>query len=90
MLRCTETERSPPASTKLRAKLKKHHGGAAGARRFVKVSQLLLEHPIARVRQAIEACLREQLLSVEAVIRRTHTWPPVKRSQGATRRGRLS
>ena len=29
----------------------------AGARRFVRVLQLLGEHPLARVRRAIEACI---------------------------------
>jgi transposase len=62
----------PACFDELRAELEKHHGAAAGARRFVKVLQLLVDHPMARVRQAIEACRREQLLSAEAVIQRTH------------------
>ena len=45
----------------------------AGTRRFVRVLQLLADHPLARVRQAVEACRREQLISAEAVIQRTRT-----------------
>src|SRR5271166_5838667 len=63
----------PACFDELRAELEKHHGAVAGARRFVKVLQLLVDHPMARVRQAIEACRHEQLLSAEAVIQRTHT-----------------
>ena len=44
-----------------------------GARRFVRVLQLLPDHPLARVRQAVEVCRREQLISAEAVIQRTLT-----------------
>ena len=45
----------------------------AGDRRFVRVLQLLGEHPLDRVRQAVEACRIEQLISAEAAIQRTHT-----------------
>ena len=50
----------PACFPELRAELEKHHGAVAGARRFVKVLQLLVDHPLARVSQAIEACRREQ------------------------------
>src|SRR5437899_4180111 len=52
----------------LRAELERSHGSMSGARRFVRVLQLLGEHPMARVAGAIEACLREHLPSAEAVI----------------------
>ncbi len=45
----------------------------SGARRFVRVLQLLGEHPMTRVAEAIESCLREHLPSAEAVIQRTRT-----------------
>jgi transposase len=57
----------------LRAELEQHHGSQPGARRFVRVLQLLADHPMARVREAVEACLREKLISAEAVIQRTRT-----------------
>jgi transposase len=63
----------PACFTELRAELEKHHGAVAGARRFVQVLQLLAEHPMARVRRAIEACRCEHLISAEAVRQRTLT-----------------
>jgi hypothetical protein len=50
-----------------------HHGPAAGSRRFVKVLQLLGDHPMARVILAIQACQGEYLASAEAVIQRTRS-----------------
>jgi hypothetical protein len=63
----------PACFIEFRAELEEHHGPAAGARRFVQVLQLLANHPMARVHQAIEACRREQVISAEAVAQRTHT-----------------
>ena len=44
---------------------------AAGARQYARVLQLLAEHPLTRLSTAIETCVREQLDTAEAVIRRT-------------------
>jgi transposase len=63
----------PACFAELRTELEQHHGAMAGARRFVRVLQLLGEHPLTRVRQAVEACRREQLISAEAVIQRTRS-----------------
>lgn len=63
----------PACFTEFRAALEQHHGEVAGARRYVRVLQLLGEHPLTRVRQAVEACRIEHLISAEAVIQRTHS-----------------
>jgi hypothetical protein len=63
----------PACFGELRAELESQHGPVAGSRRFVRVLQLLGEHPMARVRQAIESCQNDQLPSAEAVIQRTRT-----------------
>jgi transposase len=63
----------PVCFTDLRADLERAHGAMGGSRRFVRVLQLLGEHPMTRVTQAIEACLQEHLRSAEAVIQRTGT-----------------
>lgn len=63
----------PACFAGFRTELEGHHGTAAGARRFARVLQLLGEHPLARVRRAIEACQHDQLWSAEAVIQRTRT-----------------
>ena len=57
----------------MRAELERIHGAMSGARRFVRVLQLLGEHPLTRVTQAVETCLREHLQSAEAVIQRTRS-----------------
>jgi transposase len=61
----------PACFADMRAELEQIHGGMSGSRRFVRVLQLLGEHPMTRVTQAIEACQRDHLFSAEAVIQRT-------------------
>ena len=51
----------PACFAAFRAALEGLHGAMAGARRFVRVLQLLGEHPLARVSQAVEACQRDHL-----------------------------
>jgi transposase len=63
----------PACFAEFRAALEGHHGAAGGSRRFVRVLQLLGEHPLARVSRAIAACRREHLDSAEAVIQRTRS-----------------
>ena len=57
----------------LRTELEQLHGAMGGAKRFVRVLQLLGEHPMSRVSRAIDACQREHLYSAEAVIQRTQS-----------------
>ncbi len=63
----------PACFAALRTDLEQHHGAEGGARRFVRVLQLLGEHPLDRVRQAVEDCRLRSLISAEAIIQRTHT-----------------
>jgi hypothetical protein len=63
----------PACFPELRGELERAHGGLGGSRRFVRVLQLLGEHPMWRVSRAIEACLREHLPSAEAVIQRARS-----------------
>ena len=63
----------PACFADFRAELRALHGTLAGDRRFVRILQLLGEHPLERVRQAVEACRLDQLISAEAVIQRTST-----------------
>jgi len=63
----------PACFAEFRAELEGHHGAAAGARRFVRVLQLLGEHPLRRVSQAIDLCRSEHLFSAEAVIQRARS-----------------
>jgi transposase len=61
--------RLPAAFTSLRQHLEHKLGPHTGSRQFVRVLQLLAEHPVARVRQAIEACPFAS--DAEPIIRRT-------------------
>jgi transposase len=68
----------PACFATLRAALEGHHGPEAGARRFVRVLQLMAEHPLDRVRRAVEACQGDQLISAEAVIERTRSFAAIE------------
>ncbi len=46
----------PGSFAALRDSLEQRHGPQAGARQYIRVLQLLAEHPLARVQQAVEAC----------------------------------
>jgi len=63
----------PACFAALRAGLEQLHGQEGGAQRYVRVLQLLGEHPLDRVGQAIESCQRAQVKSAEAIIQRTRT-----------------
>ena len=77
MLRFTGTGSFRPASP-LPRRAGRASWRAAGARRYVRVLQLLVDHPLTRVRQAVETCRREQLISAEAVIQQTRTLAAVE------------
>jgi transposase len=68
----------PACFAAIRAELEQHHGTEAGARRFVRILQLLGEHPLDRVRRAVEACKLDQLISAEAVIERTRSFAAIE------------
>ena len=63
----------PACFTDFRARLERRHGLGAGARQYARVLQLLAEHPLTRLRIAIESCLRERLDTADAVIRRARS-----------------
>jgi hypothetical protein len=63
----------PASFALLRAELERIHGPVPGSRRITKVLQLLVEHPLARVKQAIESCLEDDLADAEVVIQRVQT-----------------
>jgi hypothetical protein len=63
----------PACFAELRAALEESHGQQGGSHRFVRVMQLMNDHPMTRVGQAVVACLREHLVSAESVIQRTRT-----------------
>jgi hypothetical protein len=57
----------PASFSQLRQALEGRHGAHAGARHYIRVLQLLAEHPLERVRDAVEGCLRRDELHAERV-----------------------
>ena len=57
----------PESFSRLRQMLEERHGARAGVRHFVCVLQLLAEHPLERVRQAVEVCVRRDELHAERI-----------------------
>lgn len=57
----------PPAFLDLRTALEERHGTHAGSRQYIRVLQLLAEHPLTRVQQAIEYCRSKGLLDAESI-----------------------
>ena len=57
----------------LRRELEERCGTPAGARQFIRVLQLLAEHPQSRVERAIAACRAGHAVSAEAIVQRTRT-----------------
>ena len=55
----------------LRRALEGKHGTPGGTRQFIRVLQLLAEHPQSRVERAIEACRAGHALTAEAIVQRT-------------------
>jgi len=60
----------PTVFTELREHLEQRQGTHRGARQFIRVLQLLAEHPLARVRQAVDEC-RSASWPVDLILSRT-------------------
>ena len=73
----------PTCFTAFRTEFEQHYGATAGTLRFIQVLQLLVDHPLDRVRRAVENCRRQQLISADAVIQQTRT---LAASESQTRR----
>jgi transposase len=59
--------RLPAAFTQLRERFETRHGSLPGARQFIRVLQLLAEHPLTRVEQAIQACRGDGVVTAERI-----------------------
>jgi transposase len=57
----------PAAFIELRTALEERHGIHAGSRQYIRVLQLLAEHPVGRVVQAIGQCRSNGLLDAESI-----------------------
>jgi transposase len=57
----------PEAFGTLRQVLERQHGPRAGSRQYIRVLQLLPEHPLERVCQAVERCLLQETVAAETI-----------------------
>jgi transposase len=57
----------PPVFAELRRSLEQRLGVSTGARHFIRVLQLLAQHPVARLEQAIRACRGRDTLDAAAI-----------------------
>lgn len=57
----------PAAFTQLRERFEARHGSLPGARQFIRVLQLLAEHSLIRVEQAIQACRGDGVVTAERI-----------------------
>lgn len=57
----------PASFLQLRETLEGRHGAQAGARQYIRVLQLLAEHPLVRVQQAVEACTSAEQAQAERI-----------------------
>lgn len=62
--------RLPAAFTQLREHFEVRHGALPGVRQFIRVLQLLAEHPLARVLEAIQACRGDGIVTAERIAAR--------------------
>ena len=72
----------PEGCAAFRAALEEQHGRGTGSRQFVGILQLLTEHPLERIRDAVEACGQAGLIAAEAVIRRTQVLAALEATTG--------
>lgn len=61
----------PACFTALRQLLEARHGPPAGVRQYIRVLQLLAQHPARRVQQAIEYCCGKNALHADLIIQQT-------------------
>lgn len=61
----------PPVFAELRGQLEERHGESIGVRQYIRVLQLLAEHPMERVRRAIEDVRFDAALDDDRIRRRT-------------------
>ncbi len=67
----------PAEFTDLRQAMEQRHGPSAGARQYIRVLQLLAQHPVERVQRAIRQCRTPEALSADRIIQ--HTFRLAKR-----------
>ncbi|MHC4546308.1 MAG: IS21 family transposase [Planctomycetota bacterium] len=71
----------PACFIELRALLENRHGPFAGARQYIRILQLLAEHPVKRIQKGVQLCMANSIVNVEMIINRVNR---LARSQQST------
>jgi len=79
--------RLPSVFAALRRLLEDRHGPSAGARQYIRVLQLLAEHPVERVRAVIERSMDRDVVTAELIRDRTARLAARSSSPGAAATG---
>jgi transposase len=74
----------PGCFTELRGLFESRHGPFAGARQYIRILQLLAEHPVKRVQQAIELCRCGSAVNAEMIINKVNRFAQNQRSAEPT------
>ncbi len=72
--------RLPAEFTELRQAMEARHGPSAGARQYIRVLQLLAQHPLERVQRAIRGCRAPEAISADRIIQ--HVFRMARREAG--------
>jgi len=62
----------PACFTELRELLENRLGPFAGARQYIRILQLLAEHPVKRIQKAVQHCMANSIVNAEMIIHRVH------------------
>jgi hypothetical protein len=71
----------PACFIELRALLENRHGPFAGARQYIRILQLLAEHPVKRIQKGVQLCMANSIVNAEMIINRVNR---LARSQQST------
>ena len=62
----------PACFIELREQLEHRHGPFAGARQYIRILQLLAEHPLKRIQKAVQLCMAHSTVNAEMIINRVN------------------
>jgi len=62
----------PACFAELRERLERRQGPFAGARQYIRILQLLAEHPLKRIQRAVELCIAHSTTNAQVIINKVH------------------
>jgi hypothetical protein len=62
----------PACFIELRELLENRHGPFAGARQYIRILQLLAEHPLKRIQKSVQLCIANSVINAEMIISRVN------------------